>query len=165
MVTSERPRAADKAGGGGGEQRVLNVVFGPESVHPHQHRPLAVEVDQWLGLGVVELESSSDGFLGVVLTTAGTHALDDNIRRNIEIDHDIDGVRFENPVEFECLLLGPRKPVEHKPGLDLRRVLEPLVHHCDHQLVGHQFAAIHERLRLESGGHPGRGRIPKHLTG
>ena len=118
--------------------------------------PLPVEVDERLGLLVVELQAAADRLLGVVLAAPAEQPLDRPRRWGRRgRSRGRAGARAEDPVELlrpGCAVRGKpssTKPCSTSAGFEKRSSTT-----SDHDVVGDELAAVHVLLGLEPGRRP-----------
>ena len=91
-------------------------------------------------------------------------ALDDDVLGHVEVDHGVDRVAARDVLELAGLGHGPGEAVEDVARLRVG-LAEPLLDDAEHDLVGHQLAAVHDGLgplpELGTGPHRGA----QHVTG
>ena len=162
------------------DRALEHVVAGADTAHLGEHAAVAVVLDDRHRLLFVQLQAPVDRFLGVVVTlhdpaparvarpvdlgrkihvvhplAALAHApagepVEHDVTRHVEIDGQVERVAHDHPVELLGLVQGPRKPVEDESVAERAARREALLDHADHDLVGHELAAVHEALRLEA---------------
>lgn len=140
--------------GGGEDADAVEVLFdigsdggdGASGVEAVQFALLLVEVDDWLGLVVEDLQPLDDGLLVVVAAAAGLAALDESalelLLSALEVD---DGLQVD-PLRHHLLpdvhvLLAAREPVQQVPASEVVE-LDLLLDQPHHLLAGDQLPIL-----------------------
>ncbi len=87
--------------------------------------------------------------LAVLAHAPAGQAVEHDLARHVEVDHEIEVVVAHQPVELARLAHRAREAVEHEPVVERAARREALLHDPDDDVVGYELAAVHVALGLE----------------
>src|SRR5688500_125042 len=172
-----------------------HVVGVADTVDGGEHAETLVELEQRAGLPLVELQPALHGLRLVVFPLddvspvlvaqpgdpgRGGHVVgraagatdpatrdpvDDDFGGHVDVDGGVEPARPEEALELLGLDPGAGEAVEDEPDVDDVLFRQPFGDDPDHDVVGNEFAALHELLGFEAEGRARDGRGAEHVTG
>ena len=91
--------------------------------------------------------------------------VEDDLARHVEVDHEVERIAVEHAVELLGLMHRAREAVEYEAVVERATGREALLDDADHDVVGNEFALVHEALGLEPECSALRGLLAEHVAG
>ena len=155
----------------GGEDFAADLVGGAHSIHRHQDSAVAVPREDGRGHIVVEgqpLGNDVCSVIGAMLERGSREQPADEFRiAGLQVQRHIRShpQLAADQVNRAGLLHVPRDSVQHEPASGRLRGDQLLPHHVEHDLVGHELAAVERGLDSQAERGPPRHVIAQQLAG